>query len=152
MAAPRLLPPVQDLKKLVEKGMTHQEIAEHLNRAKGIKVSRSAISAALSRAGLTEREGHRYRDEIPWRVKTHHLTQYPARMLRLLGRFNQGMLLSSEEENRLDAWLASLGENNAVVAYCPDGPGFIYVEADEIHDGADGIPIRRRTITRRELA
>ena len=152
MAAPRLLPPVQDLKKMVAKGMTHQQIAEHLKQSEGIKVSRSAISAALSRAGLTERDGHRFKDEIPWRVKTLHLTQYPARMLRLLGRHNQGMILTSEEANRLDAWLASLDEHNAVVAYCPEGPGFIYVEADEKHDGADGIPIRRRTITKRELA
>lgn len=151
MAAPRLLPPTTELRKLVKKGMTHQEIAEYLAETKNIRISRSAISAALSRAGLTEREGHRYSNEIPWRVKSRHLTQYPVRMLRLLGRHNSGILLSSEEAERLDAWLATLDENRAVVAYCPDGPGFLYVEADEKHDGENGIPIRRRTIGRQEL-
>lgn len=151
MAAPRLLPPVQDLKKLVDKGLTHQQIADEVFRKTGHRVSRTAISAALSRAGLTEREGHRYKEEIPWTVKTQHLTQYPARMLRLLGRNNYGTVLSAEESERLNAWLNMLEDSDAVVAYCPEGPGFIYVKADEIHDGQGGIPIRRRTISRREL-
>ncbi|CAB4153192.1 hypothetical protein UFOVP609_51 [uncultured Caudovirales phage] len=152
MAAPRLLPPIQELKKLVDKGMTHQEIANHIFDMSGFKVSRSAVSAALSRAGLTD-ISPRYQEEIPWRVSVKHLTQYPARMLRLLGRRNTGRLPeASEESRRLESWLDALHEQGLVVAYCPDGPGFIYVEAEEHHDGENGIPIRRRVIKTNELA
>lgn len=151
MAKPRILPSNQELKKMVDQGMTHQEIAEHVTRTTGEVVQRSAISAALSRAGLAE-QGKRYKDEIPWKVKTEHLTQYPARMLRLLGRRNQGLTLTGDEEQRLESWLDLLHEEGAVVAYAPEGPGFMYVVADEKHDGLRGIPIRSRTIGRDELS
>lgn len=151
MPAPRILPPTSELKRCVEMGMTHQQIAEYLQQSLGIKVSRSSVSAALSRAGLTEREGQRYKAEIPWRVRGEHLTQYQARMLRLLGRRRAGIELTDDEENRLDAWLEALAEREIVVAYAPQSGGFLYVEADEIGDGADDIPIRRRTVDADEV-
>ncbi len=146
MPAPRVLPPTDELKRLVTMGMTHQQIADYLLGKYGMKVSRSSVSAALSRAGLTEREGMRYKQELPWRIKAEHLTQYPARMLRLLGRRRAEVELTDDEENRLDAWLEALEEREIVVAYAPENGGFIYVDADEIGDGEDGIPIRRRFI------
>lgn len=150
MAAPRLLPPIQELRKLVEAGYSHSDIAEHVERLTGIPVSRSSVSSALSRAGLTS-EPPRYKDEIPWKVRTQHLTQYPARMLRLLGRERAGLELSHEDHLRLAGWLHSMEDKNIVVAYAPEGPGFIYVTADEVNDGMNGIPIRRRLITPDEL-
>lgn len=141
---------MSELIKMVEKGMTHAEIAEHLEKELGRKVARSSVSAALSRAGKSS-DGARYHDEIPWKVKGEHLLQYPARMLRLLGRRNVGLGLTDEQTHRLDNWLASLHSKNYVVAYSPRA-GFLYVDADEIHDGEDGIPIRRRTIEDAELA
>lgn len=146
MPAPRLLPDSNELKRLVELGMTHQQIADYWNEKTGANVSRSSVSAALSRAGLTEREGMRYKEELPWRVKGEHMTQYPARMLRLLGRRRAEVELTDDEESRLDAWLESLEEREIVVAYAPDNGGFIYVDADEIGDGQNGTPIRRRLI------
>lgn len=145
MPAPRLLPSNDELRRLVELGMTHQQIANHWEQKTGVRVSRSTVSVALSRAGLTK-EAMRYRDELPWKVKTEHLTQYQARMLRLLGRRRQGVLLTDDESSRLDAWLEDLHDNKWVVAYAPDNDGFIYVDSDEKGDGSDGIPIRRRTI------
>ena len=150
MPAPRLLPPTSELVKLIEQGYTHKEIADWVERTMGVKVSRSSVSAALHRAGLSEQLG-RYRAELPWRVKGEHLTQYPARMLRLLGRRNAGVELSMEDEGRLDAWLTALEEQDLVVAYVPDGQGFIYVEADEVDDGRNHIPIRARPIEPDEL-
>lgn len=151
MAAPRLLPPTQELRRLVESGMTHVEIAEHVRKTTGLIVSRSAVSSALSRAGLTT-ETPRYRREIPWRVAAEHLTQYPARMLRLLGRKRAGVQpLNEDEQARLDGWLAALNDNDWVVAYAADGPGFLYVVADEVDDGRGGVPIRRRVIEPDEL-
>lgn len=150
MAAPRLLPPTSDLAKLVEQGLTHQEIADHINETMGVLVSRSTVSVALSRAGLAK-GAMRYKDELPWKVKSEHITQYPARMLRLLGRRRAGVALTDDEVDRLDAWLESLEEKGLVVAYVPDGDGFIYVYADEVDDGAGGTPIRRRGIGLDEL-
>lgn len=150
MAAPRLLPPTSELQKMVDKGMTHAQIADQLTQESGHKIARSTVSAALSRAGKTTREGARYVDEIPWRVRGEHLTQYPVRMLRLLGRRNSGYELGQEEAHRLDNWIANLQQKGLVVAYSPEA-GFLYVDADEVHDGADGVPIRRRTISASEL-
>lgn len=145
MPAPRLLPSDRDLARLVEQGLTHQQIADWVLSELGHKVSRSTVSVALSRAGLS-REAMRYHEEIPWKVRAEHLTQYPARMLRLLGRRRQSIELTVEEDGRLDGWLESLEERDIVVAYAPDNGGFIYVDTDEVGDGQDGIPIRRRTI------
>ena len=151
MPAPRVLPPVDELKRLVTLGLTHQQIVDYLAEKQGLKVSRSSVSAALSRAGLVMREGMRYREELPWRIKADHLTQYPARMLRLLGRRRAEVELTDEEESRLDAWLEALDEREIVVAYAPNDGGFIYVDADEIGDGENGIPIRRRVIRSDEI-
>ena len=150
MAAPRILPPVAELQKLVDQGMTHAQIASKLSQKTGHKIARSTISAALSRAGASD-TGTRYAEEIPWRVRGEHLTQYPVRMLRLLGRRHKKIDLRADEAQRLDNWLAGLHQKNLVVAYSPEA-GFMYVEADEVHDGQDGIPIRRRTIAPEELA
>jgi hypothetical protein len=129
---------------LVEEGLTHVEIAERILATTGQRVSRSTVSVALSRAGLTK-EAARYKEELPWKLRGEHLTQYPARMLRLLGRRRAEIELTDEEDARLDAWLEGLEEKQLVVAYSPDR-GFLYVDADEKNDGADGVPIRRRVI------
>lgn len=150
MAAPRLLPPASELARLVEQGLTHQQIAEHVLTTTGQKVSRSTVSVALSRAGLAK-DAMRYKDELPWKVRAEHLTQYPARMLRLLGRRRAGVELNEDEDSRLDAWMESLEEHNLIVAYAPDNNGFIYVEPDEIGDASDGVPIRRRTVEPEEI-
>lgn len=73
-------------------------------------------------------------------------------MLRLLGRRRAGVELADEEDARLDAWLDALEEKEIVVAYAPEDGGFIYVEADEVGDGDNGIPIRRRSIGSEEIA
>lgn len=125
-------------------------IADYILKKYETKVSRSAVSVALSRAGLTK-EAMRYREELPWRVKSEHLTQYQARMLRLLGRRRQGGELTEIQDSRLDSWLEDMEDNGWVVGYCPDGPGFIYVIADEKGDGKNAIPIRARTIGAEEL-
>lgn len=151
MPAPRLLPSVGELVALLEQGLTHQEIADHLRHTQGVAVSRSSVSAALSRAGVSK-VGMRYKDELPWKVRAEHLTQYPARMLRLLGRRRSSVELTDEEDSRLDAWLESLEDKEIVVAYAPENGGFIYVDADEIGDGKNGVPIRARTISADEFA
>lgn len=149
MPRPRVLPSEAELAQMVAEGWSHADIAAHVEKTTGHKVTRSAVSAALSRAGLTKATP-RYKEEIPWRVKEEHLTQYPARMLRLLGRSRSKGDLTDEDADRLSSWMGQLSEWNAVVAYSPTA-GFLYVAADEIDDWAGGIPIRRRVITDDEL-
>lgn len=136
----KILPPVSELRAMVESGLTHQQIADVLTRETGYHVSRSAISVALHRANETK-PAKKYEAEIPWRVREDHQTHYAARMLRLLGRRRAGVTNSEESDKRLDSWLTMLREAGAVVTYVPDTPdGFYYTPGQP---GRDGIPILR---------
>lgn len=135
----RILPPVSDLRHMVERGMTHQEIADLVSRDTGYPVSRSTISSALHRAGSAS-SAKKYPEEIPWRVKEQHQTHYAARMLRVLGRRRAGIRNSAEMDSRLDAWLEQLRDAGAVVAYVPETvEGFFYVTGKPDND--KGIPV-----------
>jgi hypothetical protein len=126
---------------MVERGLTHKEIADMVSRQTGYPVSRSTVSAALHRAKETT-PAKKYPDEIPWTVSEEHQTHYAARMLRLLGRRRAGVQNSAEAEKRLDSWLNQLHEKHAVVTYVPDTPdGFYYVEGEP--EPATGVPILR---------
>jgi predicted metal-dependent hydrolase len=147
MPAVRLLPDTNTLRRWVEdEGLTHQQIAERVFVETGNTVSRSTVSAALHRAGLTKPTS-RYRDELPWTVAVQHITEYPARMLRLLGRQREGQPLSDTDQRRLANWLQKMEDEHAVVAYDPTSRyGFYYVEKDDTTDGLNGVPIRRQTV------
>ena len=123
---------------MLERGMTHREIAETITRETGHPVRRSSVSAAIHRAGLSS-SAKKYSDEIPWTVREEHLTHYAARMLRLLGRRRAGIQNSTEMDNRLDAWLDQLTQSHAVVVYVPETTeGFFYIDG-EVNEL--GIPI-----------
>lgn len=144
MPAVRLLPDVQTLQRYLDEGLTHQQIADRVFMETGNRVSRSSVSAAISRAGLSA-EGTRYQDVIPWRVSVRHIKEYPVRMLRLLGRRRSGGVLTAAEDARLQRWLDTLVEEDAVVAYAPDAEvGFHYI--DRGPDDPVDVPIRRRPI------
>lgn len=146
MPAQRLLPDTATLRHWIEdEGLTHQQVAERVFANTGERVSRSTVSAAIHRAGISK-PSPRYGEELPWVVHTQHITEYPARMLRLLGRRRNGGTLNEGDSQRLDSWLAKLITDNAVVGYDPNSTfGFYYVER-EAGDPVD-IPIRRQTIT-----
>lgn len=152
MARPRKVPDVGQLISWRDIGLTHQQMADRILDEYGVQVSRSSISAALSRAGKSEDKA-RYTDTIPWRVRTIHLKEYPARMLRLLGRRRAGGELSENETQRLDSWLKMLADGNAVVGYDPDNDaqGFHYIDPSG-DDGKDGIPIHRQRVFTRPVA
>lgn len=134
MAMPRLAPTPAELKKYLDLGMTHAEIAEMTG------LSRGTISSAIQRAGLSL-EKMRYKDEIPWRVAETHAQHYAARMLRILGRKRQGLKLTPAQDLALDSWLRKLRDMHAVVTYERDSEdGFYYVDGDFT---PDGLPIKR---------
>ena len=139
----RILPPTAELKALVAKGLTHQQIADVVSRETGYKISRSTVSAALHRANEST-PAKKYPDEIPWTVREEHQTHYAARMLRLLGRRRAGITNSTEADKRLDSWLAQLKEAGAVVTYVEDTPtGFHYVQGEP---DETGIPVLRESL------
>jgi hypothetical protein len=137
---------------MVEAGMTHAEIAAECERITGHKVARSTVSAALSRAALVKKEGHRYYETVPWRVQPEHASEYAVRMLRLLGRRRAGIPLDIDSEQRLDSFLAMLERERVVVAYCPEHEdGFLYVD-EALRAGPNpDIPIRVQVLRLSEV-
>jgi hypothetical protein len=125
MGRPRIVPEKAELERMLQSGMTHADIVAHIYDTTGERVSRTTVSAAISRAGLSQPQPRH--ETIPWRVKAQHLRDYQARMLRLLGRRMGGQSLNREENKRLSAWLEMLEDDHAVVAYDPDA-GFAYIE------------------------
>lgn len=141
----RLIPDPSELRVLVATGWTHAEIADLVHERTGHRVTRGAVSSAICRAGLSA-PAHRYKDHLPWQVKVEHSKHYAARMLQLLGRRDQGGGLSEADSRRLDAWLAKLEEENAIVAYAPQTEeGFFYVKPPRGYRRS-GIPILRQEI------
>ena len=139
MARPRILPNDDTLKAMWESGMTQEQIAQAIAERTHYAVSRSAVSVALSRAGLTKRV--RYTSTLPWKLKQEHSDSYDAYMLRLAGRIEQGKPLSDDEQRRFDSWTRRLAEAGCVVHYEPRSKqGFWWVPRRE---GVDTGYIRR---------
>lgn len=144
MPRPSILPDKNTLMHWMDEGLTHKQMAELVYETTGERVTRSAITMALGRYGLTD-PGHRHSDVIPWRLSMMHMQAYPVRMLRLLARQRRGDDLSASDEKRLIAWMDQLQEHDAVVAYDPDSPeGFVYVPREP--GDPDDIPIRVRRV------
>jgi len=145
MAREQILPDKNKLQKYVQRGMTHQEIADLVTEETGTKVGRSAVSVALHRYGLAK-DAPRYKEYLPWRVKTEHVRAYPARMLRLMGRKAAGRDMTDVDAKLLENWLDMLNRENLIVAYDPDDEqGFHYIDA-QFKDGHGVAPIRTKTI------
>lgn len=139
MAPERYLPSTSLLVGMVESGMTHQQIADKVYADTGVRVSRSSVSAALSKAGHTKRV--RYDDLIPWRVKIVHTHHHMLNMLRLEGRKQAGGELTDQEESNLESFKRRLKEQGAVVTYIRDtDEGWFLVKARPIDTGMIRIP------------
>ena len=149
----RILPADSELVAMSGRGMTHADIANEVQRRTGMRVTRAAVSVALMRAGEAK-ETPRHADTIPWTVGVKHSTEYPVRMLRLLGRRRAGLAINKPDAQRLDGWLRDLDRDNMVVGYCPDvpdgEPALVYLPA-EAKDHDDDIPIRREPVDPRQI-
>lgn len=126
MPAKRFLPSDKELVKMA-RTMTHQQIADKIYKDTGFNVARSTVSAALSRAGETNRI--RYDEVIPWApIKIDHNHHYALSMLRLMARREAGKELREGQGARLDSWVQRLRDEDAVVTYVYDSEdGFYYV-------------------------
>lgn len=119
MTGRRVLPPVSELKRLRDRGLSLRQIADLMEALTGERVTPAGISASLTRAGYGM-ETPRYEELIPWRVQMRHQKHFYVRMLRLEGRRRAGLPLRPEDERRLDDFIEELRENNAVIHYNPD--------------------------------
>jgi hypothetical protein len=135
MSRARILPSEAILLAWVTEGLKHHEMAVRVYEQTGHSVARSTISAALSRAGLTNRI--RYKEDIPWkRIKEEHNHHYAVEMLRLWARTKQGdPTMSENRQKRLESWLDTLEDMNAVVAYVDNSPDGFYYVLREPRDG-----------------
>jgi hypothetical protein len=145
MAPVKYTPDKPTCERWLAEGLTHQQMADRVFEQTGHRVTRAAVTVALSGYGLTSPRP-RYKDVIPWRVKMDHSKAYPLRMLRYLGRRQMDLPLTEKEAGLLDAWLKSLADDNLIVAYDPeDDQGFHYVDASfKDNDGTS--PVRNKTI------
>lgn len=126
MAATRLLPSDRELERLLDEGLTHQQIADRVQQKTGQRVTRAAVSVAVSRAGLADRR-QRYDEMIPWRVKVAHQSSYDLWMLRIAARLDRGVAVAEDERGRFNRWKDRLDEEDLVVDYDPkEESGFIY--------------------------
>lgn len=128
MAAPRLVPSDSILKRWLELGYTHEKMAHLASKIEGRPIARSTISAALCRAGLTQRV--RYNSVIPWpNIKTVHNSHYALTQLRTKARIDAGLKVTDDRQKRFESWQRRLIEENAVVVYLEDSKdGFYYVQ------------------------
>jgi hypothetical protein len=138
MPAKRIIPSDSILARWLELGMTQEQMRDRIEEETGVRVGKSTISAALSRAGLTHRV--RYDDMIPWpRIKVEHNAHYALTQLRIGARIARGLPVKSGDRHRYENWVKDLDEAGAVVHYDPDTiDGFFYVPRPP---GVDGLTL-----------
>jgi hypothetical protein len=101
LAQRQMVPGKTVLEGWLREGLTHQQIADRIKAELNEDVTRSAVTAAIQRHGLTTRTVNRYDETLPWRIVPAHAMDYAARMLRLLGRKMSGGTLNHLEAKRL---------------------------------------------------
>ena len=129
MPAQKLLPPKDELRKMLEAGLTHQQIADKVSEQVGRPISRSSVSVAISREGLSDTKP-RYTETVPWRVSVEHQAEYDLWMLRTAARAEREgeESLPADLLRRLVNWKRRLQEADAVVDYSPLlERGFVWV-------------------------
>ena len=98
-----------ELEKMLDEGLTHQQIVERIAEETGEIVSLSTVSSGLSRMGLTDRV--RYDDFIPWgRISVDHNTAYQLQMLRIGARLNKDLTVDEKAKGRYERWVSELEE------------------------------------------
>ena len=110
----------QELIRWFNQGKTYSWMRDEYKRKYGLDVGLSMFGNFRRREGLTRRIT-RDDDLIPWAVKEEHRYAWDITMLRFEGRRRAGLReLKPEQEQHLEAWIAGLQEDDAVVHYDPD--------------------------------
>lgn len=106
------------MKRWVDQGMSHQDIVDRVEQETGVRVGRSAVSAELSRAGLTRPA--KYTEVLPWKIRVKHQNNYNQWMLRVHYKIKHNMPVRDGERERHLSWLQRLQQDDAVITYLPD--------------------------------
>ena len=121
---------------LVEAGWTGPQIVGYLEKTRGIKVTRQAITVWKKRNGYEIRPTlHGWQK---WDVRPEHMNTEPYRILKLWERKRQGMPLSERDRDRLDSGLRFLAGYDGVFLYDPDregGPWFVVPRRAGVDNG-----------------
>lgn len=116
-----------EVRRWYDEGLTYQWMVDEYLRKYNIDTTVQQFSNLRWRRGWPKRLA-RYMDLVPWRVRHEHLGRYPVAMLRRVARMRNGAEMSDADMERIESWLASLKEENAVVHYDPNTEeGFFYV-------------------------
>lgn len=119
----RQTPPDTWLRERYREGLTYQEMCDLWFDETGIRVNRSAMSAAISRAGLGGGRRARYSSTIPWTVHGEDLGAPEAVALRILGRIEAGVPVTAKDQRRLATMRRRLEmAGNPVISYVESGP------------------------------
>lgn len=134
MGRKRILPSDTTLQKWVEEGLTHDQIADRIGEREGYRPGRSSVSAALSKAGFTNRV--RYDEFIPWSpISIEHNGHKFLQNLRVGARIAAGLNVSKGARQRFENFASNLLSANAIVVYFYDtDKGFyaVHREPDEV--------------------
>lgn len=110
----------QEVIRWIAEGKPYQWMVDEYLRKYNLEVSRSMFANFRKNRGLPRRIT---RDDklLPWEIKPEHRYSWAPTMLRFEARRRAGIKpLSEREEHELNAWLAGLERDNAVVHYDPD--------------------------------
>jgi len=146
MAGTRKIQDESEVLRWFEEGRTYQWMTEEYERKYNITMTGSAWGNFRRRKGIARRIT-RDDDLIPWLVKREHRWNYDLAMLRAEARRRAGRPLKPHVEERLESWLRTLHEADAVVHYDPEtADGFHLVkrekgDTDLIHE-----PKRKTTL------
>lgn len=138
MPRPQLLPDTGSLLRMRDvEGLSQRQIRDRVNEenrktmgASYQPVSRSAVSVALHRAGVTGEGRPRYEEEIPWSpIAKQYINDYRQAQLRTWGRINRGESeqLTPRARQEFTSFKKNLDENDAVIHY-DDERGFFAVK------------------------
>lgn len=112
-----VIPDLGELEQWMRQGLTPQQCSERY-AARGEHVPAGTISVARWRHGWPGFKAD-HTALIPWQIQARHRRLYDHMMLEAESRRRQGKKLAPAKEKQLNAWLARLRDEDAVVHYSP---------------------------------
>jgi len=121
-------------------------------RAKGIDVTQSAISQAIS-TGRVKVDMGRSTGGVPWTLKPEHRHRHAARMLRSQARLDNELPIGATLVTQVEQWRRGLEVEDSVIHYDPEtdegfwrvprrpGVDLWWVRDPSVDD--DGSPVRK---------
>ncbi len=108
-----------EVEQLLRAGLSQSDVVR-LYRERGVSVSQSAISQAIS-TGRIKVDTDRTTGSMPWKLKPEHRYRGPARMLRIQARLDNGHQIGKTLVHQVETWREGLAlDRDSVIHYDPD--------------------------------